>query len=141
MPLLVLMRLFRKCVCLRNERDIGLVLARHCREYRRECTYLAAHAPMIRSTAAACKYRSLLKWQGLTLPFFYNDIRCRYFDFNLCGLWFGHVLFEHRSGMVFVPSIIRLPHRSQMRPVGFAFIAYLQSGELEQEKKMPKRPR
>lgn len=48
--------------------------------------------------------------------------------FSLCGLWFGQDLFEQRSGMVLVPSIIRLPQRSQIFPVGFAFIAFLQAG-------------
>ena len=37
-------------------------------------------------------------------------------------------LLLQRSGMVLVPSIIRLPHFLQMLPVGFAFIANLQAG-------------
>lgn len=37
-------------------------------------------------------------------------------------------LFEHLSGMVFVPSIMRLPHSLQMFPVGFAFMANLHFG-------------
>src|SRR3989344_5271908 len=47
---------------------------------------------------------------------------------SLCGLWLGQALLLHRSGMVFVPSIISEPQRSQIRPVGFASIAFLHSG-------------
>lgn len=47
---------------------------------------------------------------------------------SLWGLWLGHSFFEHRSGMVFVPSIMRALHRGQRLPVGFALIACLHSG-------------
>ena len=47
---------------------------------------------------------------------------------NLCGLWLGQALFEHLSGMVFVPSIMRELHIGQIFPVGRALIAFLQSG-------------
>ena len=48
--------------------------------------------------------------------------------FSLCGLWLGQVLSEQRSGIVFVPSIMRDLHTLHFLPVGFALIAYLQSG-------------
>jgi hypothetical protein len=51
----------------------------------------------------------------------------------LCGLCIGQDLLLQRSGIVFVPSIIRLPHSLQMFPVGLALMAYLQAGSLEQE--------
>ena len=47
---------------------------------------------------------------------------------SLCGLWFGQVLSEHLSGIVFVPSIISDLHSGQRLPVGFALMAYLQLG-------------
>jgi hypothetical protein len=37
-------------------------------------------------------------------------------------------LFEQRSGIVFVPSIISEPQSLQILPVGRALIAFLQSG-------------
>ncbi len=51
-----------------------------------------------------------------------------YYFVILCGLWFGQDLLLHLSGMVLVPSIISALHMWQMLPVGFAFIAFLQSG-------------
>ncbi|TSC52557.1 MAG: hypothetical protein LiPW41_327 [Parcubacteria group bacterium LiPW_41] len=48
--------------------------------------------------------------------------------FILWGLWFGHFLFEQRSGIVFVPSIMSAPHSGQMFPVGFDLMISLQSG-------------
>lgn len=47
---------------------------------------------------------------------------------SLCGLCIAHCLFEQRSGIVFVPSIMREPQSLQMAPVGFALIAFLHSG-------------
>ena len=47
---------------------------------------------------------------------------------SLCGLWFGHSLSEHLSGIVFVPSIISDLHREQRLPVGLALMAYLHFG-------------
>jgi hypothetical protein len=47
---------------------------------------------------------------------------------NLCGLWFAHALLLQRSGMVFVPAIMRDWQRGQIAPVGRALIACLQSG-------------
>lgn len=47
---------------------------------------------------------------------------------SLCGLCIVHALFEQRSGIVLVPSIMRDPHSLQRFPVGFALIAFLQSG-------------
>ena len=46
----------------------------------------------------------------------------------LWGLCIMQDLFEQRSGMVFVPSIIKLPHSLQILPVGLALIANLQLG-------------
>src|SRR3989344_402054 len=51
-----------------------------------------------------------------------------YFLESLCGLWFGHCLFEQRSGIVLVPSIFKLPQSSQSLPVGLLFVIFLQSG-------------
>lgn len=48
--------------------------------------------------------------------------------FFLCGLWLGQVLFEQRSGIVFVPSIMRDEHSGQSFPVGRALMASLQFG-------------
>ena len=54
---------------------------------------------------------------------------CSYFlSASLCGLWLGQVLLEHLSGIVLVPSIMRLPHSAQIRPVGRDLMMYLQSG-------------
>jgi hypothetical protein len=47
---------------------------------------------------------------------------------NFCGLWLGQALFEQRSGMVFVPSIISDWHMGQILPVGLALMAFLQLG-------------
>src|SRR3989344_702534 len=51
-----------------------------------------------------------------------------YSFFILCGLCIGHSFLLHRSGMVFVPSIMSELHIGQRFPVGFALMAYLQSG-------------
>ena len=51
-----------------------------------------------------------------------------YFFSSLCGLWLGQSLFEHLSGIVFVPSIINDLHSGQIAPVGFALIAFLHLG-------------
>src|SRR3989344_5244724 len=69
-----------------------------------------------------------------------QDIQ-NYLFASLCGLWFGHDLYEQRSGMVLVPSIMSEPHISQRRPVGRALIAVLHVGQFEHEKNGPKRPR
>jgi hypothetical protein len=47
---------------------------------------------------------------------------------SLCGLWLGHCFWEQRSGIVFVPSIIRALHMGQRFPVGRALMAFLHSG-------------
>ena len=47
---------------------------------------------------------------------------------SLCGLWFWHSLFEHLSGIVFVPSIVSDLHSEQRLPVGLALMAYLHFG-------------
>jgi len=64
-----------------------------------------------------------------------DEGRVLLYDFlsSLCGLCIGHALFEHLSGIVFVPSIIKDPHSLQMAPVGFALIAFLHSGYREHE--------
>lgn len=46
----------------------------------------------------------------------------------LSGRKFLQILFEHLSGIVFVPSIIKDWHSSQILPVGLAFIANLHFG-------------
>lgn len=62
-----------------------------------------------------------------------TKVVCCYLSFSsLWGLWLGQLLSEHLSGIVFVPSIISAPHMGQVRPVGFALMAYLQSGYFEQ---------
>jgi hypothetical protein len=48
--------------------------------------------------------------------------------YNLWGLCILHTLLLHRSGIVFVPSIMSDPHMVQIFPVGFAFIAFLHVG-------------
>ncbi len=50
----------------------------------------------------------------------------------LCGLWLGLFLSLHRSGIVFVPSIMSAPQVGQRLPVGFALMAYLHLGYCEQ---------
>ncbi len=47
---------------------------------------------------------------------------------SLCGLCMGHVFWLHRSGIVFVPSIMSESHSLQRAPVGRALIAFLHLG-------------
>ena len=58
-----------------------------------------------------------------------TQVACFYLEScNLCGLCIGQALSLHLSGIVFVPSIMSFPHMGHISPVGFAFIACLQSG-------------
>ena len=60
-----------------------------------------------------------------------KDNRVYFFFFlskSLSGRWFGHLVLLHLSGIVFVPSIISELHIWQILPVGFALMAFLQSG-------------
>ncbi len=62
------------------------------------------------------------------LTLIYTYVYCNYFVAILCGLWFGQALSLHRSGMVFVPSIMSAPQVGQRLPVGRALMAYLHFG-------------
>lgn len=73
-------------------------------------------------------FRALKNVENKNPSYDTRDFLCYFFGSSLCGLWLGQVLFEHRSGMVFVPSILRLPQSSQILPVGLALMAFLQSG-------------
>ena len=55
-------------------------------------------------------------------------IRRNSYFISLCGLCCGQDLLLQRSGIVLVPSIIKLPHSLQILPVGLALIANLHFG-------------
>jgi len=57
-----------------------------------------------------------------------HGLRDYFFALTLSGRCIGQFLSLQRSGMVFVPCIMRDLHMGHFLPVGFALMAYLQSG-------------